>query len=145
MSHNIWFIAFMSRSISSNQLINIFKNYVILKFLTKTWWTWYGLEILLGNTVNSRFKKVQFSFLKSRVVWFEKDSDDFWQLAINPKLISATTVVMLVQSTLNLRNPIFPFLNRELFDLRKIYVVILKTGHPKTMSYVGESASWDLS
>ncbi len=26
-----------------------------------------------SNTVNSRFKKVHFSFLKSRVVWFKKD------------------------------------------------------------------------
>ena len=48
----------------------------------------------------------------------------------------------LVQSTLDLRNSIFPFLNRELFDLRKIYVLILKTGHPKKMPNVaGEFAS----
>ena len=44
-----------------------------------------------------------------------------------------------VKSTLDLRNPIFPFLNWELFDLRKI----LRTGHPKKMSYVGESALSD--
>ena len=31
---------------------------------------------------------------------------------------------------LDLRNSFFPFLNRELFDLRKIYVLNLKTGHP---------------
>ena len=37
--------------------------------------------------------------------------------------------------------PIFPFLNRELFDLRKVYVMILKTDHPKKMYYVGEFAS----
>ena len=30
-----------------------------------------------------------------------------------------------------LRKSIFPLLNRELFDLRKIYVVNLKTGCPK--------------
>ena len=47
------------------------------------------------------------------------------------------TFINLIQSTLDLRNSIFPFLNRELFDLRKIYVLILKTGHPKKMSYVG--------
>ena len=31
---------------------------------------------------------------------------------------------------------IFPFLNREFFDLRKIYVVNIKTGRPKKMPYV---------
>ena len=39
------------------------------------------------------------------------------------------------------RNSIFPFLNRELFDFRKIYVVNLKTGRPKKMPYVGEFAT----
>ena len=48
---------------------------------------------------------------------------------------------LLVQANLDLRNPIFPFLNRELFDLRKIYVVNLKTGRPKKMPYVGEFAT----
>ena len=38
---------------------------------------------------------------------------------------------MSVQLTLDLRKSIFPFLNRELFVLRKIYVVNLKTGRPK--------------
>ena len=42
-----------------------------------------------------------------------------------------------IHATLDLRNSIFPFLNRELFHLRKI----LKTGHLKEMSYVGEFAS----
>ena len=37
--------------------------------------------------------------------------------------------------------PFFLSLNRELFDLRKICVLILKTGQPKKMSYVGEFAS----
>jgi tricorn protease-like protein len=32
-------------------------------------------------------------------------------------------------------------LNRELFDLSKIYVVNLKTGCPKKISYVGEFAT----
>ena len=32
-----------------------------------------------------------------------------------------------------------------MFDLRKIYVLILETGHPQKMSYVGEFASSDLS
>ena len=41
----------------------------------------------------------------------------------------------------DLRKFIFPFLNRELFDLRKIYVVNLKTGRPKKMPYVGEFAT----
>ena len=36
-------------------------------------------------------------------------------------------------------------LNRQLFDLRKIYGMNLKTGHQKKMPYVGEFASWDLS
>ena len=47
----------------------------------------------------------------------------------------------LVQANLNLRNPIVPFLNRELFDLRNISVVDLKTGHLKKMSYVCEFAT----
>ena len=34
------------------------------------------------NTVNSRFKKPNFSFLKSRVVWFEKD---LWDLVTRKK------------------------------------------------------------
>jgi hypothetical protein len=46
-----------------------------------------------------------------------------------------------LQQTLDLRKSIFPFLNRELFDLRKIYVVNLKTGLPKKMPYVGEFAT----
>ena len=50
-------------------------------------------------------------------------------------------ILNVVQSTLVLRNSIFPFLNQELFDLRKIYVLILKTGHPKKMPYVGEFAT----
>ena len=41
----------------------------------------------------------------------------------------------------DLRKSIFPFLNRELLDLRNIYVVNLKTGHPKKMPYVGEFAT----
>ena len=73
---------------------------------------------------------------------------DFWQ-ARPPQcsevrfdiFLSGGFTTMAQQSTLDLRNPIFPFLNRELFDLRKIYVLILKTGHPKKMSYVGEFAS----
>ena len=46
-----------------------------------------------------------------------------------------------IQANLDLRNPIFPFFNRELFDLRKIYVLNLKTGCSKKLSYVGEFAS----
>ena len=46
-----------------------------------------------------------------------------------------------IQANLDLRNSIFPFLNRELFDLRKIYVLNLKTGRPKKIPYVGEFAS----
>ena len=38
---------------------------------------------------------------------------------------------LLLQVNLDLRDSIFSFLNRELFDLRKIYVVNLKTGCPK--------------
>ena len=41
-----------------------------------------------------------------------------------------------IQANLDLRNPIFHFLNRELFDLRNIYVVNLKTGCSKKMFYV---------
>ena len=36
-----------------------------------------------------------------------------------------------IQQIFDLRKYIFPFLNRELFDLRKIYVVNLKTGCAK--------------
>ena len=49
--------------------------------------------------------------------------------------------VLIIQANLDLRNSIFPFLNRELFDLRNIYVVNLKTGCPKKMPYVGEFAT----
>ena len=41
----------------------------------------------------------------------------------------------------DLRKFTFPFLNRELFDLRKIYVVNLKIGCPKKMPYLGEFAT----
>ena len=47
----------------------------------------------------------------------------------------------MVQENLDLRKSIFSFLDRELFDSRKIYVVNLKTGFPKKMPYVGEFAS----
>jgi len=50
-----------------------------------------------------------------------------------------------VQCALDLGNSIFLFLNRELFDLRNIFLVNLETGLPKKMPYVGEFASWDLS
>ena len=46
-----------------------------------------------------------------------------------------------IQQIFDLRKYIFPFLNRELFDLRKIYVVNLKAGRPKKMPYVGEFAT----
>ena len=49
-----------------------------------------------------------------------------------------------LQENLDLRNSSVPFLIQELFhlfDLRKIYVLNLKTGRPKTMPYVGEFAS----
>jgi hypothetical protein len=46
-----------------------------------------------------------------------------------------------LQQNLDLRNSIFPFLNRELFDLRNIYVLKLKTGRPKKMPYEGEFVS----
>ena len=39
----------------------------------------------------------------------------------------------------------FSFFNRDLFDLRKIYVLNLKISRPKKMCYEGEFASWDLS
>ena len=57
-----------------------------------------SLVFVYPCTVNSWFKKVRFSFLKSRV-----------------------------------------------FDLRKIYVMNLKTSLPKKMPYLGEFATWDLS
>ena len=47
----------------------------------------------------------------------------------------------IVQQTLDLRNSIFPFLNREMFDLRKIYVVNLNTGRSKKMPCVDEFAT----
>ena len=43
--------------------------------------------------------------------------------------------------TLDLRKSIFLFLNRELFDLRMIYVVNLKTSYPKKMPDAGEFAT----
>ena len=46
-----------------------------------------------------------------------------------------------IQQTLDLRKSIFSFLNLELFDLKKIYVVNLKTGRPKKMPFVGEFAT----
>ena len=42
--------------------------------------------------------------------------------------------------SLDSRNSVFPFLNQELFDLKKIYVANLKTGRLKKMSYVLEFA-----
>ena len=38
---------------------------------------------------------------------------------------------LVIQANLDLRNSSFPFSNLELFDLRKNYVVNLKTGRPK--------------
>ena len=37
-------------------------------------WNQSMFELKFDDTVNSWFKKVHFSFLKSRVVWFKKDS-----------------------------------------------------------------------
>ena len=38
---------------------------------------------------------------------------------------------------LDLRNSVFPFINRVMFDQRKIYVLNLKNGRPTKKSYVG--------
>ena len=46
----------------------------------------------------------------------------------------------MVQSNLDLSNSIFPFLNRELFDLRNIYELNHLITCPKKMPYVGEFA-----
>ena len=43
------------------------------------------------------------------------------------------TTQILITSKLDLRNSIFLMLNQELFDLRKIYVLNLKTSRPKKM------------
>ena len=61
------------------------------------------------------------------------------------KCLLTNLVVYLVQANLDLRNSIFPFLKRELFNLRNIYVLNLKTSRPKKMPYEGEFASCDLS
>ena len=63
------------------------------------------------------------------------------QNSLEPTLLKKAIYFIGVQLTLDLRNSIFPFLNRELFDLRKIYGMNLKTGCPKKMPYVGEFAS----
>ena len=44
------------------------------------------------------------------------------------KLLTANT--MKVQANLDLRKPIFPFLNRIIFGLRNIYVLSIKNGRP---------------
>ena len=68
-------------------------------------------------------------------------------MASKPKSYQSLAKYLLLLSlfnsteTLNLRKSIFLFLNRELFDLRKIYVVNLKTGRPKKLPYVGEFAT----
>ena len=59
----------------------------------------------------------------------------------NPTFQHPNLINIMIQYTLDLRKSIFPFLNQELFDLRKIYVVNLKTGRPKKMTYVGEFAT----
>ena len=50
-----------------------------------------------------------------------------------------------IQQIFDLRKYIFPFLNRELFGLRMLYVVNLKTSCPKEMPCAGEFATWELS
>ena len=53
--------------------------------------------------------------------------DNFWTHPSSDWMQSSDYV----KKPLDLRKSIFPFLNRELFDLRKVYVVNLKTGRPK--------------
>ena len=50
-------------------------------------------------------------------------------------------IQFLIQANLDLRNPMFSFLNRQLVDLTKIYVLNLKTDRLKKKSYVGEFVS----
>ena len=53
--------------------------------------------------------------------------------------ITIRLIQMQVQANLDLRTLIYSFLNRELFDLRKVYslyVLDLKTGRPKKMSCI---------
>ena len=75
---------------------------------------------LEDNTVNSWFKKVHFSFLKSRVVWFKKDlcnesnnqsSKKFgWICNLRPFLNQEFTVFMklLIRNSLNKPNLMTP-------------------------------------
>ena len=61
------------------------------------------------------------------------------------KSVFSNYILIVVQANLDIRNFIFPFLYRVMFDLRKIYVLNLKTCRPKLMSYVGEFANRDLA
>ena len=60
-------------------------------------------------------------FIWSSSCYFQP-KNDFYQFKLNH-----------IQANLYLRNPFFSFLNRELFDLRNIYVVDLKTGCTKNV------------
>ena len=82
--------------------------------------------IFLLGTVKSQFKKNIKLQIHLHKAFF---SDDWFLDSLHKSFLN--------QATLNLRKSIFPFLNRELFDLRKIEVN-LKTSRPKNMPYVGK-------
>ena len=50
---------------------------------------------------------------------------------MNDRFLDSLHKSSLDQTTIDLRKEKWTFLNQELFDLRKIYVVNLKTGRPK--------------
>ena len=111
-----------------------------------------NLKIFTSNWNWEKKEKIIISrrlLLSQMTLWFGVK----WQKRAWPNVHSGSTIFFLininakifVQQTFDLRKSFFPFLNRELFDLRKIYGMNLKTGRPKKMPYVGEFASWDLS
>ena len=56
------------------------------------------------------------------------------------RVVNVFQSVDIIQANLNLRHPNFSFLNRTMFDLGKIYMVILKIGSREKMSCLSEFA-----
>ena len=85
------------------------------------------------------------SLLKKKKEKSEAERNDKSMALSKLDELSQVIMPIEVQANFDLRNSTFSFLNWELFNLRKIYVLNLKTGCPKKMPCVGEFASWDLS
>ena len=79
--------------------------------------------------------------LRLKTAFFSSCKENYIPVVLLHTDLVAYQQCILVRASFDLRDSNFPFLNPELFDLRKIYVLNLKTRRPKKMPYIGKFES----